>query len=140
MQGDFLFFSGWFCRLRKVSSTEKKCSSTKLDLYYQGAFSMAKRGHCTTACGAGLTLSFTILPCRTGVFLLCTIPLEKYYYECSSKMFLIKFIKNTAGAWMCCLPRSSCQEQEGVSEHRAQALGVLSKSTRRTRLTLIHLA
>lgn len=49
MQGDFLFFSGWFCRLRKVSSTEKKCSSTKLDLYYQGAFSMAKRGHCTTS-------------------------------------------------------------------------------------------
>lgn len=96
--GRFSFFSGWFFRLRKVSSTEKKCSSTKLDLYYQGAFSMAKMEPCTTSLWGRTHTQFHNTSMSNKSIVLCKIPLEKYYYECSSKIFLIKFIKSTAGA------------------------------------------
>lgn len=126
------FFSGWFCRLRKISSTEKKCSSNKLDLYYQGAFPVAKMELCSTSLwGRSHTQFHNTSVSNKSIFIM--YPLEKYYYECSNKIFLIKFIKNIAGAWICCLPRN--EEQEVWASTGTQGA---SKSKRRTCLNLAH--
>lgn len=112
MQGDFLFSLGGSADSGRPLIQKKSVLAPSQTFTTRELSQWLKWNPAPQACGAGLTLSFTILPCLIRVFLLCKIPLEK----CSSKIFLIKFIKSTAGVWMCCLPRS--EEQEGVSEHR----------------------
>lgn len=59
---------------------------------------MAKMEPCTTSLWGRTHTQFHNTSMSNKSIVLCKIPLEKYYYECSSKIFLIKFIKSTAGA------------------------------------------
>lgn len=130
MQGDFSLFSGWFWGLREVSSIEQ-CASTKWDLYYQGAFSMAKMEQATTSL-RGRTHSLFHKTCMSDKKF--KITLEKYPSECPHKQFLIQFTTNTAGIW------SVMPAQEWRTGRCEWARDpVLSKSTRRICLTLLHL-
>lgn len=118
-----IFFILWVVLRTQVSSTEGKCSSPKLYISYQGAFSMSKIECHTSLQGRTHTQFHNI--CMANKFK--SHFLQEYFYYVKFHLKNITMNIPTSDSWLnslkiqqapgvCCLPRR--EQQGGVSEQR----------------------